>query len=209
MPGKAIVLVFKTSEEAVRFACLLEKVLEGERVEFVVKGNRVRVFTLRGADDPTQLLGRVKQLYRYWRMSTSIKKGLYCHPLPLIFMLAELEISIPANCIANTLILMGRKAKIEGSNLLTETPLDVVIDVTERVSRAYKSAVMLNATPLLKRLVACLAAAKGVGVEEALELLGKLGIGAYDEDQGRWILKVSEEEALERLRNIKPALNQG
>ena len=202
MVKKYFVLTFSTNDQAIKFIQFLEKAMrKGEKIDFVVKGNRVRVIIPMG-DDTTRVIARVKELFKYWRMSSAPTRGLYRHSLPLVFLLSELKISIPPSVIAYVLMLMGHRAEIQGSQLVSDAPLDLVIKIAEKASQAYKEAVLLNATPLLKRLVASVSAALDVTPEEALQLLTRAEIANFLESEGRWIMRVGEREALLRLKKL-------
>jgi len=202
MVKKYFVLTFSSNDQAVKFIQFLEKIMrKGEKLDFMVRGNRVRIIVPRGADT-ARIIARVKELFKYWRMSSVPMKGLYRHSLPLVFLLSELEISIPPSVLAHALSLAGYRAEIQGSQLVSDAPLDLVTETAEKASRAYKDAVLLNATPLLKRLVASVSAALGIAPEEALQLLNSIGIADFLEREGKWIMRVGEREALLRLKKL-------
>lgn len=209
MVKKYFVLTFSSNAQAVKFVQFLEKAMrKGEKIDFIVKGNRVRVIIPKGADT-TRVIARVKELFKYWRMSSAPTRGLYRHSLPLVFLLSELEISIPPSVIAYVLMLAGYRAEIQGSQLVSDAPLDLVIKVAEKASQAYKEAVLLNATPLLKRLAASVSAALDITPEEALQLLSRAEIADFLESEGRWIMRVGEREALLRLKKLSREMRNG
>jgi len=200
MVKKYVVLSFASSSEALEFVELAEK-LVGEGVEFIVKGNKVKAIALTSTS-ATQSLARVREVYRYWRMSTAPSSGVYRHPLPIVFSMAELAASIPPRCIAVALRLMGFRAEVSGSFLVTDATLQLVVRTAERVSRAYREALALNVTPSLRRIISASSAALDLPPANVLETLHRTGAVKYLADRNVWTMCLSEEKILEILKGL-------
>ncbi|MEM1853127.1 MAG: DUF2067 family protein [Thermofilaceae archaeon] len=154
---------------------------------------------VKSEEDYRKLIALLKE----WRTSRQApRKGFFRHSIGLLLASANLKVSIPLAALADTLTLMGYRARVDGGHLVTNAPFKRAVEVAETFSAKYSEALETPAAPLARRLAAVLATALDLTVEEAFEKLQRLGIVKVDEESGKYVLSVNYEESLKRLSNL-------
>ena len=104
------------------------------------------------------------------------RPGLRTYPLELVFGEADVEAAIPGDLLVPALEVMGFRAKVSRGALVTDADFRQVVELVEKLSRAYKRLMDEPISARAKRLVALYMVATGSDVEEAVGELARLGI---------------------------------
>lgn len=203
---KVVTLKFTAASEAADF--LHHALSRIENLAAEQSGSTLKLILLAPPGDTVKDYRKLIALLKEWRMSRQApRKGFFRHSIGLLLASANLKVGIPVAAIADTLTIMGYKARIEKGFLVTSASFEQVVRVAEVFSAKYTEAIEIPAAPLSRRLAAVVATALGLTVEEAFNKLQRLNIITLRENKGRYELRVNYEEALQAI--LESLLNRG
>lgn len=199
MVHRYIVFSFSSPREAIEFMEHVQKVMKPRRIDATLRGSKVKITLHASPEDISDVVAYLKRVVREWRRARVRVRGNYRYSIPFLLRSVTLDVSIPVNAVVDILRLRGFSAEMDGLMLVTNASLDAVKRFIHLFSAKYKDALGLSATPLLKRLLAVVSAAKEVDLSDAFSLLVDKGIARYDPGQDKYILAAKYEDAIKMI----------
>ncbi len=201
MSEKYLLFSFSDVGEAIDFLEYLTRLIPKRYYTGEIKGKKLKIFIKASPDEVDRIIDTIRKGYSEWRLSKTVIKGVYKHSIPMLLKIAKLKIAIPVQGLRDILYLSGYKSEIKGNILYSDAPLDVIKCLAEVLSEKYDESIYLNATPLVKRLVAVIAALTGKSIDYTVKFLLENGLIRYNE-YNKLVLRKKYEDALKDLPNI-------
>ena len=163
---------FRSREEVQTFLELVQRFVHGVEYVIDVRGTSVRIRLLGTSSEVEKAYFRIRGI----EAAVKGRPGLRTYPLELVFGEADVEAAIPGDLLVPALEVMGFRAKVSRGALVTDADFRQVVELVEKLSRAYRRLMDEPISARAKRLVALYMVATGSDVEEAVGELARLGI---------------------------------
>ncbi len=161
--------------------------------------------SLRG--DPESVrrsVAKIKELYKMVRSSR--RRVPVKYPIDMLLSMADMGAPISLDTVVISLSVWGYRANMRGNYIVTDAPLELVVDTMSRISRVYEALRRIPMTPPVKRLASICAVAGGKQPEECMRVLEALGVARNV--GGYYTLARTYASAVEHLKEYLAARGQ-
>ena len=139
---------------------------------------------------------KIKELYKI--VKSSGRRTPTKYPVDMLLSMADLEAPIALDTVAIALSIWGYKAYVRGNHIVSDAPLELIIDTMSNLSHIYMELQGTFLTPPVKRLVAVCSTVSGKTPDECIHELAVLGL--VRNVKGHHTLAVPYANAVEHLK---------
>lgn len=199
MGGKRVFIVkvpAAARENMDKFLERLTKALEGDPVLIKAKGDFLRIEVYGGDVLAKRAQLGIRRVLEEYTVHKAPIKGHIRLGRKVIY--REAGISIPLDVLELVLSLSGYSARVEGEEIVTSAPVDMVNGLARMIANLLKEIASMDATRNAKRFLAAVGALTGASVLEMIdwgfqeEVLG-------EDDEGKLYVLVDWREAVKRV----------
>ncbi|WP_297500900.1 DUF2067 family protein [Thermococcus sp.] len=185
---------------------------EGEKEEFMKELQRLRLpafiyvhgkldslkVNVQGTkDEIREALTKIREIQNRVRAKLyPDRRGMYHYSVDDLLREAGASISTPI--LLRALELLGERAEVRGSELITSMPWKEAVELVSRLGEAL-SEIALQTTKQIREVVVPLSVAFDIPPEDVIDALVDLGLAEWKEDKFKYELVKNKEQALEEL----------